>query len=392
MDKILERIVKATLLLVCIAVVLRIGIGRDKYQWDFAANYYAAKAYFSGQDPYDARTVSRLTDRKLLPSVYAPFALFFFNIFAAADYRIAYYIYLLLKCIVLLALILLWRNRFLDRQVDAMFYILCALAFNMTIFLDLRAGNIALFEQLAMWLAFWFYLKRRYLWFCLPLVFISAFKIQPLLLLALLLFTDERKKYIYLLGSLVAFLGIYLLPFISRPELFSSLVVKAGGFLKDGGVDHPIDNPSMLWFIQSIAKTLFAVCGIALSEKFQLTVYLGVVILVAFVSARGLSYLRMSALKDKEKYMICLAAVAYALVNPRFKDYSYIILIVPAYFIIKKASCVKADALFFILAIIPSFPVVFNLAGSFYPLLVAIGLWCLYLYHIYNSRLMDKEH
>jgi hypothetical protein len=264
-----------------------------------------------------------------------------------------------------------------------MFYCLCAFAFNMAIYMDLRAGNIVIFEQLAIWFAFWLYLKRQYLGFCALIVFAALFKVQPLLLLVLLLLSNCRRRYLYLLGSLAAFVCLYLGPLFIRQELLYSLIQKVFGLLRQGGIDNPIDNPSTLWFIQELFKKISYLAGVTLSGRLVLVVYLVVMLSVLSISAKALRHLAMSGAKDKEKWMIFFVCLVYALVNPRFKIYSYVILIVPTYFIIRRTILAKTHIFIFFLAIIPSFPFIFSLLGDFYSLIIAYCVWILYLSEIF---------
>ena len=128
-----------------------------------------------------------------------------------------------------------------------------------------------------------------------------------------------------------------------------------------------------------------------LSSRFYLGVYLAVIIAVLLISARALRHLAMSGVKDKEKWMIFFVCLVYALVSPRFKNYSYIILIVPTYFIIKRGVHIKTYIFIFFLAIIPSFPQTFSHFGSFYTLIIAYAVWAMYLNEIFLMQKHNKK-
>jgi hypothetical protein len=75
--------------------------------------------------------------------------------------------------------------------------------------------------------------------------------------------------------------------------------------------------------------------------------------------------------------------LAYALVMPRFKNYAYILLIPPAYYVIRRMLTLEPYQLAAVLLVLSgSFPVPFGLAGAFrnlfwgyYPWLMTLALW-----------------
>jgi hypothetical protein len=89
-----------------------------------------------------------------------------------------------------------------------------------------------------------------------------------------------------------------------------------------------------------------------------------------------------------EVFLVCLV---YALIHPRFKDYAYILLIVPAYYIIMSNRFTKANPFVFFLAalvyppfIIPGTEIIFMFFWKYYPLIVAYVIWGMYLYEIFS--------
>ena len=77
---------------------------------------------------------------------------------------------------------------------------------------------------------------------------------------------------------------------------------------------------------------------------------------------------------------------------PRFMNYCYILLIVPAYFIIKRISYPKGYILLFIILILslptethlPGINIVSRYVLGYYPLMLAYGLWGLYINMIFK--------
>ena len=88
-------------------------------------------------------------------------------------------------------------------------------------------------------------------------------------------------------------------------------------------------------------------------------------------------------------FLICLV---YALIHPRLKDYAYMLLIVPCYYIMKTTRVNKAFGFIFVLSILaaphlllPGFDILSALAWRYFPLMIAYTIWWLYLYEIFSA-------
>ncbi len=121
---------------------------------------------------------------------------------------------------------------------------------------------------------------------------------------------------------------------------------------------------------------------------------------ILFASWKAYRRLRYTEREDKERLFLFLACLVYALILPRFKDYSYILLIVPAYFILKELTYWKAKPILFILIILPS-PINASLPGislisrviwEYYSLFLAYSIWGLYIYEFFTyGNCKDRE-
>ena len=385
MKKLLSKIFGTLLVLYCVNIIIDISNHKDIYQWDFYGYYHCAKAYEAGLNPYDTDTVSQMVRKSVFPYVYPPITLFFFQIFTKLDYNFAFYAYLILKCVLITGIIFLWRNVFLNKKTDLLFYLLCLLSFNATIYLDLRSGNISMFEQFMIWLGLFCYLNRKFTLFCITTIAAAIFKIQPILFLFLLLFIENKNKYKYLIGSFFAFGMIFLATYLFEPHLFSNFIANALNTTKEQG----IINPSTFSFTRELLQALSKITGVAVFSKAYLIFYL--IMITVIISASWVACISITNLKiqDKQKWIIFLICFVYSLICPRFKDYSYIILIVPAYFIIKRVSCIRPYVLLFIFMIIsaiyitlPGLKITVYFFWNYYPLIVSYCLWGLYLREI----------
>jgi hypothetical protein len=373
------------LLAYCIGLIVNISTHTKTYQWDFKVFYFAAKAHSAGLNPYSKAVQTQIAGKRIRHRfVYPPFTLYFFRIFSAFDLNTAYYLFLFLKCVLLIGLIYLWKKIFLRDDAGLLFYLFCLLAFNSTIYVDMLTGNISVLEQFGIWLAFYFFLKRRLLLFCLSLILIASFKLTPLFFLVLLLSLKEKKKWMYFVSSVFLFLGIHLISFLSSPFYKAFLVFSSK---RSKG-----RNFSTFALIREAFQLLEAKTGIFIPHGFQIGVFFVAVVVIIFISWRAYIWLSSAGARDKEMIVIFLACLTYGLILPRFKDYSYILLIVPAYFIIKRISYPKGYILFFILIILsiptevhlPGFSMIFQFMWQYYLLVLAFVIWGLYINKIYG--------
>lgn len=370
----LKRIISTLLLLYtayCITKIFSPGI----YQWDFRTYYYAAKTFLSGLNPYDIDNLSTIAQKEItLKFLYPPITLYFFSFFTIFEYNIAYYLFLLLKLLLVFFLIYLWKRYFFNNDVDIFFYLLCLFAFNATLYLDIRAGNISILEQFFLWLGFYFLIKEKYLSFCFFIVLASIFKLQPIIFLLLLLFTNYKKRYLLLLNSTIF---ILCLTYFSNPSLFISFLNNSITVDERG-----IINPSTFALIRDIYKGFVGVNFLSI----ELFIYFIIV-----VSIINISYKYFKKIENK-KIVVFFSCVVFALISPRFKDYSYILLIPPTYFIIKNTS-IKAYPILILLIILSSKYITLPFYGLFlekliwryYPLVLAYLIWFLYLNEIIKN-------
>ena len=126
-----------------------------------------------------------------------------------------------------------------------------------------------------------------------------------------------------------------------------------------------------------------------------IAIYVFAVFFIIWASVLGWRKLQNFEAEERLITSILLLCLTYALVLPRFKDYSYILLIVPVYYIIKYANFEKSFwPLFMVVILYPNalydfelhhIPVISNMfifIFTYYPLWIAYGAWGMYLYYI----------
>lgn len=386
------RIVTATLLtLIFLYGVMVIAQDSRKSQWDFFACYYAAYAALSGQNPYDLFTLTETAGRRVMEFFYQPISLLFFAPFTMVGYNTAALIFLVIKCCLLAWLMFLWTHKFLDEPSMPLFILFCLLAYNSTIYLDLRAGNVSLLEQAALWTAFLFFVQRRLVGFCVFVIIASLFKMTPILFLFLLLFVrddHERKGWFPILGAFGVLGALMAIQAIVVPNLFNSFVHGLAD-VANRSVDTGIVNPVLPLLIRDGFGAWAQTTGWEIPEVGRTIFTWAVRLSIFIVGVLQLRTIAVTQIKDKEKLMVFFACLLYALLLPRFKDYSYILLLVPTYFAVTRLSVSTGMILAYILAIVsggyvtlPGYKAVMTLWWTYYPLVLALGTWILYVLYI----------
>jgi hypothetical protein len=391
--RILKWIVVSVILLYFLGLLGYIISRRDFYQWDFKTFYYAAKAQAAGLNPYGVTSLAKVANGPVRFNFrYPPQTLWFFRLFSLFDLTTAYYLFLALKCCLLGGLFYIWTKYFLKKETDIWFYPFSFLAFNTSIFVDIASGNISILEQFCLWLGFVCLLKRRLLLFSLLILIAANFKITPLFFLVLLLLIDEekKKKYAYFFGTLLVFGLIQAASYLTSP-LYKDFLFFNRQLEKGFG------NPSFFSLLRDLLFGLDHLTGRSTFSILHMIVYGAFAAAVLVISWRAVVALK-SVLslteEDKERMIVLLLCLAYAVVVPRFMAYSQMILIVPAYFVLKRfLSGMEGILLFLLVALqtpqhagMPVMDAVLNFVWTYYSVLIGLGLLIVFLLRIFRSR------
>lgn len=384
--KIFGSVVIILLLLYLLTLVLHISDNYDKYLWDFQTHREAGKSFGSGSNPYDSENLPPNVRTHFLYT-YPPVTLFFYQLFSLTDYKTASHVFLIVKCILLIGLVYFWKREFLKEDADPFFYIFCLLVFNSAVFIDMIAGNINLVEQVMLWLAFSFYIKKRLVPFCVLVLIAASFKMTPAFFIILLLLSDDENKYKLFVGAAGAFLAYLLIQYVILPDYFTGFIRNALTVVGETGRVVP----STLKFIGDMSKALGEITGIVMPNGLQLLIVGLISAGIVYLTYRAATRLKRSKMPNREIIEVFLICLLYALIHPRMKDYMYLLLIVPSYYAIKNTRYTRLAPFLFILFILsserlalPIFSSVMSLAWAYYPLMIAYCVWGIFLYEIFN--------
>jgi hypothetical protein len=374
------------LLVYFLSLALHISANFDQYQWDFRTHRKAGEIFASNLDPYDSSILFPQAQTTFLYN-YPPVTLYFYQFFAQFDYKTAFHIFLITKCILLIGLIYFWKSVFLKTNTYALFCLFCLLAFNSAVYRDLVAGNINLVEQVLLWPAFFFYIKHRLILFCTFCLLAAGFKMTPTFFLVLLLLADDKKKYQYFLCSGFAYFVYLLLQYIIVPDMFTAAIRNSFAVVSERGTIVP----STFTLISDVFNWLSENAGLATPQAFQFAILAAFVSAVILLTYKAHTRLKSAKVENSRMLEVFLVCLVYALIHPRFKDYAYILLIMPAYYIIMNNRFTKTNPFVFFLAIlvyppfiIPGTEIIFMFFWKYYPLFVAYAIWGMYLHEIFS--------
>lgn len=375
------------LLVYFLSLVLHISANFNQYQWDFRTHRKAGEIFASNLDPYDSNILFPQAQTTFLYN-YPPLTLYFYKFFAQFDYKSAFHIFLIAKCILLIGLIYFWKRVFLKTNTYALFCLFCLLAFNSAVYRDLAAGNINLLEQVLLWLAFFFYINHRLILFCTFCLLAASFKMTPAFFLVLLLLSDDKKKYQYFVCSSFAFFAYLFGQYIIVPDMFTSAIQNAFAVVSERGTIVP----STFTLISDVFNWLSKNTGLAATQSIQFGVIVSFEIAIILITYKAYTRLKRAKLENSQMLKVFLICLLYALIHPRFKDYAYILLIPPAYHIIMNNRFTKTNPFVFFFAvlvyppfIVPGTEIIFTFFWKYYPLAVAYVIWAMYLFEIFSS-------
>jgi hypothetical protein len=381
-----------------LALVWPIWTQPGRWQWDFKAYYLAASAHAIGLDPYDNEALAQLSGvPHALPFVYPPHVLWLMRPFTSLPYDSAARAYLALKTAAGVGLIALLARAFLADGRDTLFWVFSLAAFKGALWLDMLAGNVVVLEQLALWGAFYFFVRDRLAAFCSLVLVAASFKLVPALFLSLLLFVEHPHRRRYFTIS-CAGLGLFLLAQTAiAPDAMHGFLRNASS-INERGFQY---NPSLLALVQEGIAALSR--RIVITEAVaDVTLFQGLVswllygtLVTALVAASSRSWRRARLTGEWGRLvLVCLACFVLALSLPRFKSYTFIQVLFPSYLLLAHIRRTRRVlfALLFVLAVLSNGSPLAragwpgSLVGSavayfwaYYPLLLSAGAWGLCL-------------
>ncbi len=285
----------------------------DLFQWDAEVYFWAGRAWMNGGDPYDLMLLTRMTGKQPLPFVYPPTVLPFIGVLSLLPLPVFHLVFLAAKVGALALLIGCWR-RIVGEHAGSLVWF-AMLGFHGALFSDLGAGNIAVFEALLVWLALEAWIDGRTERFAALIVLAGQPKLVPLAFIALLTWRSPQHRQILavsiaclaaLMGGLVAV----------APDAWARFLSLAAA-IDERGLNNP--SQAALW------RDLLGITTGTVASGRGLIPYL-LVSLAIGLATWTIGYRSSGGERKNRRQAAFLAVLAYALIVPRFKSYSYLLL------------------------------------------------------------------
>jgi len=358
-------------------------------QWDFKVYYFAAQAWRAGLNPYDPANLPPVAGADVYPFVYPPYMLGVFAAFTRISLEHALIVFLLLKLALLAGLIGLWSRLLRTHVTDPAWVLFLLFGYASCIYVDFASGNVTILEQALIWLGIAALFQERYWLFATLIVAASLFKLTPIALLALCAVIPGRARWRFALAGAMAFAVLMVATYLASHELTAEFIRSAASLDERGRV-----NPSALAFIRDSAELLAHASGRSLPAVLTLTAYAVLVVAVVAATWFGAARLMASEVSNRVQAVAFLILLAFAVVQPRFKNYSYILAVVPTFYIATHSTRLRRAAPLLLLACIPAYSWItsvenLTLIANYTSWFTVLGAWALCLYEMRRGTLLS---
>jgi hypothetical protein len=356
--------------IVVLAAVVQILGKLHVYQWDVGVYWWGGRAFAHGLSPYGP--IPRQPE--YLHFVYPPLVAAIFAPFSVLNVSATKVLWFVLKAIAFVTTVRIWRSRIGGEQrvVPPLFFF--TFAFGSALLVDFTAGNIAVFEQCLLWIAFAALLSRRWWVFALLVVVAAQAKLTPIFFLGLLLVVDQRPRWAPFIGGAVLFAAAVGANALVLPDQTREFLASISSLGERGW-----GNPSMLGVMEDLVDQLRGL-RLPLPIVTAHLLYLCAVVAVLWHTVRWRRARRAGESRDP-LIVVLVSLTVYALVMPRMKDYSYVALLPVGWYVLSARRHLAAPLA--VLAVLvprpvpqlklwlPLVPQVYTYA----PLIAALVLW-----------------
>jgi len=356
--------------------------------WDFRVYYHAAQAWRSGLDPYDTATLPDQLRNDGFKFNYPPYSLGIFAPFTRLPVSQALLAFTAVKTVALLWLIVIWSRLLRTRVTEPAWVLFLIFAYSSTIFVDFVAGSVTTFEQLLVWLGVTALLENRRWTFVAAVVAASSFRLAPIGLLIASLVVPGDRRYRYLAGGLAAFAVILLVTYIVTPRLTVEFVQTIPKNFGERGRLNPALGAFVLDLVDLIARRL----GATVPTIVQSALYLALAAAVVVPTMVILRRVSPAQTAEQLAALVYVVFLAYAVAMPRFRNYHYMLLIVPTYFVATRSTRLRQAVPLLLLACLPVYSWITSetnvtLLANYASWLIALGAWALCLYELRTETL-----
>ena len=312
--------------IIVLAAAAQVLFKLGAFQWDLGVYWWGGAAFRAGRSPYGAIPGQPV----YLHYVYPPITALLFAPLAHLSVGAAKVLWISAKAVAFWSTVRLWKRATGVRMTIVPPIFFFTFAFGSALLVDFTAGNIAVFEQLVLWLGFVALLAQRPRVFTVAVVFIAQFKLTPIFFLGALLVIDEKPRWRELIEGSVLFGLLLLCNLFYRsqlPEFFASISA-----LNERGWG----DPATLGVMQDLVDQLQGL-GISIPGPTAYVLYGGAAAAVLYYTFQWWARQRARGTINRVE-VVLVTLVVYALVMPRMKDYSYVALLPAAWYVLARTS------------------------------------------------------
>jgi len=212
---------------------------------------------------------------------------------------------------------------------------------------------------------------------------VSLFKLTPLLFLLLLPMLDTRRGWMYAAITAAAFLVIMGGSYVADSSAWHAFLQS----VKTADEPGQLGNPSTLALARELIAIVGQKTGLAVDQAVAYVLYAIAVIFTVGLSLPYYRAVRASGRPDWRVVVLYLACLVFALIMPRFKTYSFILVVPPALYVLTQSRSLRPLWLLFGMLVLTTsipFPIspFIQVFWRYYPLLLVFLVWSLLLREI----------
>ena len=373
-----KRLILGAALAALIAGVA-IRVDTVKTQWDLKVYMECSRALASGGDPYTTYPLFngdhfQCLYPPLIIDLYRPFNFISTQFHGDEGERL----WAVLKVLSMVLMLWLWRERILRPGNDLRRLVFAGIAYGSPFWSDFRAGNAGSFEHVVIWAAFAAFIAEKDLLFAVLIAAAAQPKLLPMAFLPLLIAKSRPNLRSFAIGGVLASAAFSLNERV-HPGLLKEFFLQLGDPRQPWHYERGPNNCAFVGLVQHALETGLHNTALEMTWHDRLLAMhwakrVSAVwsIAVAAVTAWSLNNLWRGpgAEKDKRRASVMLYAAAYAMMAPRLKDYSFLLLIPPTLTALESDAPLALRAFILIFALLDSTKALAEKAG--------LGVWALF--------------
>lgn len=341
-----------------------------KTQWDLKIYMECSRTLASGADPYKTQPVFNGDHFQCL---YPPLAIDAYRPFDVMNRELGDGVgerfWACLKVFSLFLILWLWRRWVLAPGNDLRRLLFAAVAYGSPFWSDFRAGNAGSFEHLVLWAALAAFVAERDDLFAVLVAAAAQPKLLPIAFLPLVLVKKKPDARAFVFGGILA-LALFGLNELVHPGLLKEFFAQLRDPSQPWHYERGPNNCAFVGLVQHALETAWHDRARAMAWAMRVNV----VWFAAIGAVTALSLRRIwtgeGTETAKRRAALMLFASAYALVTPRLKDYSFLLLIPPTLFALESDAPAPLRFVILLFALLDSTKALAEKAG--------MGVWSLF--------------